>query len=114
MGHDDVTRAQSLVQLDGLGDPVGREGLPVVVSGIAANAERVQFLADLLGVIESPVVIGRVELDALVAHLRDAANRSHQVLFQFVANGVELEADGDVFIGGQSGTQRRCPEKGEK
>src|SRR5260370_16167773 len=111
--HDDVF-TYCLVQVDSLADPVRREGLRRVVSGVAVKAESVELLADLLGVIECPVIIGSIDLNALIPYLCHAPDRSHQVLFQVVANGVELEPDRNVFIGGQTGPQRSRREKSEK
>src|SRR5690349_17009221 len=104
MGQHDVACPKSLAQFDGLADPVRREGLRRVVSRVAVYAESVELLADLLGVIERPIIIRSIELDALVPYLCHALDSSHQVLFQAVANGVELEPDRDVFVEGT-----RCP-----
>src|SRR4029077_8150011 len=104
MGQHDIACSKSLVQLDGLADSVWREGLRRVVSGVAPNAESVEFLADLFGKVKGPIIIGCIELDALIPQLRHAPHRSDYIVFQVVTNGVEFESDGDVFPGGQG-----CP-----
>ena len=71
--HDDGTAADDLIQLDRLRQALWREIRCAVVRRVAADAEAVQQLADLLRVLGRPAVIRRVELDDLVAHLRDGA-----------------------------------------
>jgi hypothetical protein len=91
--HDDVPAADDLVELDGLRQACGREIGRTVVRGMAPDAEVVQQLPHVLGVLGRPAVVGRVELDDLIAHLRHGANGTHEVFRQRAANRVELDAD---------------------
>ena len=98
-GKDDVVGAESVVELDGFVDAIGREGFEGIVGGIAADAKRIEKRADLGGVIGRPVVVRGVEFDALVAEVGDACDGAHEVLLKGIANGVEFEADGNMARG---------------
>src|SRR3981189_3632669 len=80
----------------------------------AANAQIVQQLPHLLSLTLSPFEIGRIELDASIAHLSDGSNGGFRVLFQPVSNGIKLEPDWDGFgISGRK-SPRQHRRKGKK
>ncbi len=82
------------------------------MGGGAADAEIVELLADLFGVIGRPVVVGGEELDILVAHFGDSADSPHEVVFQLVANGVQFQSNWYVF--GSRGRERGGGGQGEQ
>jgi hypothetical protein len=62
-GHDHVLAAEDLVQFDGLIDALRSEGVGAVVRGAALDVQVIQKLADLLGVVRLPGVVGGIRLD---------------------------------------------------
>ena len=90
--HDDVLVADGAVELDGLVELVGLEGVVLRVRAAADQAVVVEHLADIGGL----VVVVAGELDALVAHVRHGLEHAGQVLFGVLADRVQLQADGDL------------------
>ena len=73
------------------------EGAPLWVERHSMPRPSSSFRTSFGGV-GRPLEVRRVELHHLVAHLRDCRDRAGQVLHQFVAHRVQLEADGDVLL----------------
>ena len=53
----------------------------------------VHHLANFLGMLSRPIEVRRVELDAFVPDLADAADCSEQIFLHFVTDRVEFQAD---------------------
>ena len=116
-GDDDVLAADDLIELDGLGHAVGGNRLRAVVGRQALDAEVVEELADVLRLFGGPAVVRRVELDDLVAHLGDGADRAGQVFHEVASNRVQLDADGDLLGLGERrrrGERRRASRREER
>jgi hypothetical protein len=114
-GHHDGRAPENLVELDGLLQVVAAEGVGAVVRGPARDAQVVEPLTSLLGLLGRPLEIGRVELDDLVAHLGHRAHRAEQVLGEFASHGVELDADRHGLpLGGVHDGQRRRRHPGRR
>src|SRR6202011_4283296 len=64
-----------------------------VVGGEATDAEIIQQLLHLRGLSLGPVEIRRIKFDALVPHLSDSAYRAHEIIFQCIADGIQLETE---------------------
>ena len=96
-GHDDVLAADDLIELDRLLQAVGRERRRAVVRRAALDAQVVEQLAHVLRRRGRPVEVRRVELDDLVAHLRNGGHGAGQILRQLGPHRIELEPDRHVF-----------------
>lgn len=92
-GDDDVLAAEDMIAIARLGDVVLAQIVGVVVRGVATYAEVIEEFSHVPGLGLGPVEVGRVEFDALVAHLRDRAHGALEILLQGSAHGVEFEAD---------------------
>src|SRR5215467_13433327 len=103
-GHDHVLATEDEVEFAGVADLLRRKETAVIVGREAADAEIVEKLAHVLGLCGSPVVVGGVELQALVAGRGHGAHRTLQVLSHGLPDGIHLEPDRN--LGG--GARRRC------
>src|SRR5437867_1604402 len=81
------------------------------MGGVAADVETIHPGADFLSVLLRPFEVGGIELDDLVAHLRDGFHRAHEILGQLIADGVKLQADRNLFRGRQ---KRNCCSREER
>lgn len=69
-------------------------------------------------VVGGPRIVGRIELNALIAHFSDGVEGAHGVFREVVSNGVEFETDGDSgFSGkgegsGEGGGNKCAPREG--
>jgi len=104
-GEHHQAAAEHLVEFDGVGHGVPRfEGREVVVGGITAQAEIVHERANLFGIGNFPIAIGRVELDDRVADLGDGPESFRQVGGELAAHRIQFKSNG-IFsgLGGQFG-----------
>ena len=104
---DDRLAADDLVELDGFWQVVGADGCAPLCVDRHLMPRSSSSLRIVLGGLERPVEVGRVELHDLVAHLGDGGHGGLQVLGQLAADRVELDADGDSLRLRQEGRRKR-------
>ena len=62
------------------------------MGGVAAHLNAVELLTHLFGVVQvSQSIVGRVKLDAIVAHLRHLIERAGRILVEFVPHGIQFQ-----------------------
>src|SRR5262249_16324136 len=88
----------------GVVDFVRREVAAVVMGREAADAQVSEELAHVLSLLRRPFIVGRVELEALVAGGGDGLHRAVQVLGHGVSDRIHFKANGE---GGCRAS--RCP-----
>jgi hypothetical protein len=116
-GHDDHAAAQDGVELDRVLEHVAAEGRRRVVRRRTAQAEVVELPSHVPGHHRRPLQVGRIELDQLVAHLRDARERAGQIIGQLGADRVQLQPDRHARLPGRlqrSRRERQHAGRGEK
>jgi hypothetical protein len=106
-GDDKEGIPQNGVQLGRGLQVVAGNGFEVGMRAAALEAVPVEEPPQFLGLAVPAVVAGK--LDALLAHFTDGLEDGRQVFLRRLADGVELDADRDLFLGGP-GLGRRGPE----
>jgi hypothetical protein len=106
-GDDEEGIPQNGVQLGRSFKGIPGDGFEVRMRPAAFQAVVIQAPPQLLRLAVPAVVPG--ELDALVAHLADGLEDAQEVLLRRLADGVELDADGDLFPEA-SGLRRGSPQ----
>src|SRR5215470_11202063 len=99
-GHDDVLAAECEIEVLRAVDLVWVEIVEVVVRREAADAEIVQQLAHVFGLLVGALEVGSIELDTFVSHLADGAYGRFGIFLELLADGVEFEAHGNLGVGG--------------
>ena len=62
----------------------------------ATNAQIIQNLSHLFGLVLGPIEIGSIKFDTLISHLSNFAYGAFRILFQLFPYRVELEANRDL------------------
>src|SRR6266850_967564 len=94
-GHHHIFAAENQVHVAGPADVFLIQIRTVIVRRETTDAQIVQQLPHLFGLIFGPFEIRRIKLDALIAHLSDGSNGGLRVFFQFVSSGIKFEPNRD-------------------
>src|SRR5208337_1520655 len=91
--------AQNQIEVARLWEIFSVEERAIVVRRKASNPQIVEEFSRLLRLAPGPFEIRRVEFDALITHPSHGSQRGLRIPFKFLANGIELQPDGNRIRG---------------
>jgi len=108
-GHHHESCADCVIQIDGFLQILGFKIRSIIVRRSALYAEVVQQFAHILCLIWGPAIVGREELDYLIAHGRHFLDGAHRVRCECGPDGVKFQSDRYLLsLGGSHRYRGRC------